>query len=137
VDHSRRADEESKRKLFLRGKNNTAADTGGLAYTIESKVVGDGIATPYIKWHGPVTITADEAMARAGTQPSAADVAEAFLEGMLASGPMTAKALQEEAERRGISWRTVQRPKAELRIASRMKDKAGPEAVWVWSLPED
>ena len=49
---------------------------------------------------------------------------------------MMVKALREEAERRG-SWRTAQRAKAELGIASKLKGKAGPEAGWVWSLPED
>ncbi len=71
------------RKLFLKGKNNLARDTGGLAYSIGERDIGGGITAPYVKWGEPVAITADHALATVGVKPSAADVAETFLDDLL------------------------------------------------------
>jgi hypothetical protein len=130
---------ETGRKLFLRGKNNLAADAGGLAYRIEGRTVNAGtgnISAPRIVWEGPVDITADEAMEGAGSKPTNHDVAVAFLEDFLATGPQPRKIIEEQAEIRELSWRTIERAKTTLSVTA-TKVGFAKSGCWMWSLPDD
>ena len=130
------------RKLFLSGKNNLTADAGGLAYTIEQRTItsanvpnGVTINAPYIKWKGPVTITADEALATAGMKPTAVDLAATFLEDILANGPQPSKAIRERGEAAGHAWKTLNRAKNELGIEAELRG-FGKDGHWTWRLPD-
>ena len=83
-------------------KNNLGADTSGLSYTV---VVPSGV--PSSAWSDqPVTITVDDALA-AGRDDDPRDSerrdAKAWLQEVLADGPVGQKELKREAAERG--WR--------------------------------
>ena len=105
------------RKLFLSGKNNLAADVGGLAYVIEERTVQSEdvvIRAPFIKWEGPVTVTADEALAAAGGKPTAVDLATTFLEDFLATVPNHRRRSKSKAKQEVILGARCVGPKTNL-----------------------
>ncbi len=119
-------------RLFLRQKLNIANQPPGLAYRIVPSEADSEI--PVISWEaGPVTITADEALAEEPKPPRAARVAEAvgWLSDLLSNGPLPEAAIEAAAEKGGLKWRTVQRAKSRIKVVSR-KHASG----WEWSLPE-
>jgi len=52
---------------------------------------------------------------------------------LLGDGPRPVKSIVAEATGAGLSWRTIERAKAELRITAR---KDGPHNGWTWALPQ-
>ena len=62
------------------------------------------------------------------------DEAMDWLAYCLASGAKPAKAVNEEAEKIGLSKRTLDRAKERLRIVSK---KDGMSGGWIWELPEE
>ena len=56
-----------------------------------------------------------------------------FLEARLESGWQERQVLLEEAEREGISFRTLERAKAELNVLSQQRREQGRN-VWYWGL---
>jgi len=73
-----------------------------------------------LTWHGPCDWTADQLSSRAAAADvTAVQEAKSFLNGFLASGPRTARALWRAAKQLGLSRRTVQRAKKALRILHR------------------
>ena len=72
----------------------------------------------------------NEALASEPTCPEKEAAAE-WLSGMLINGPVTAKELKFEAAAAGMSWRTVERAKAQLGVRSRKREFQGE---WVWEL---
>ena len=63
------------RRLFVQAKNNLAADSGGLAFRVEQRIVGKDIVASAIAWEGErIACTADEILSanREGSEkPSA------------------------------------------------------------------
>jgi hypothetical protein len=51
------------RRLFLPLKSNISRACAGLAFQIEPHLLSSGIETSRVSWTGPVTITAEEALA--------------------------------------------------------------------------
>jgi hypothetical protein len=127
----RNGEGETSRKLFLRGKNNLAADAGGIAYTIESATVDDDIGSSRIMWHELVQVTADDAMSQGDANGSAQDRATDFLTTALADGPVPVIKLKARAADRGISWRTVERAKEGLGLRSQKLDFG---RGWQWQM---
>jgi putative DNA primase/helicase len=137
-------DAENKRKLFVRAKNNLAADGKDktLAYHFGAREVGNDPETgepiwaPYILWEPQyVDVTAIEAM-QAATQsksPTARDDAKKFLLDVLANGPVPSNEIEEEAKANGISRATLFRAKHDLKIAAK---KDGVRGGWTWLPPE-
>jgi len=137
-------DAENKRKLFVRAKNNLAADGKDktLAYRFGARPVcddpetGEPIWAPYILWEPQyVDVTAIEAM-QAATQsksPTARDDAKKFLLDALANDPVPSNEIEEEAKANGISRATLFRAKHDLKIAAK---KAGVSGGWTWLPPE-
>jgi putative DNA primase/helicase len=137
-------DAENERKLFVRAKNNLAADGKDrtLAYHFGAREVGKDTETgepiwaPYILWEPRyVEVTAIEAM-QAATQsksPAARDDAKKFLLDILAKGPVPKNEIDEAAEANSISERTLSRAKADLKITAK---KNGVKGGWSWHLPE-
>jgi putative DNA primase/helicase len=140
-------DEDNKRKLFVKGKNNLAPrEQKTLAFGFDVREVGidkrtgNPIRRPRIQWHPePVDITATEALQAlaAARSPSARDNAKQFIEALLENGPVGSKDVQEAAKENGISQSTLRRAAEDLRISFK---KDGPkndkgEITWRWHLP--
>jgi DNA polymerase len=145
------ADPENHRKLFVRAKNNDAADSDNqtLAYHFETREVGidprsgKEIRAPYIVWEeGYVDVTATEAMSAAAENKSPAqrDDAKQFLLDMLADGAEVPTAeMKDAAQAHGFSWSTVTRAKKQLKEKdginiSVTKERGVPDGRWMWKL---
>ncbi|HPC97326.1 MAG TPA: AAA family ATPase [Sedimentisphaerales bacterium] len=134
VWHLTRDRENKRRRLLLPGKNNLAAEGGGLAFTI----VGD---PPAISWErDPVTMTADDALAtengnekqKPGPKPKARDRAVEWLRDLLKDGPLASAKILQEGKEAGYSSRTLHRAKDELGIKPYREQFGG---AWMWKLP--
>jgi putative DNA primase/helicase len=132
--------EDKNSKLFVKAKNNLAHDTKALRYGMNVKPVGRDaklgvdIAAPYIVWHSQhVDITANEAMAAAGSHTAKREAREFLLE-RLGGGPAKADDIIDEAKQEGIAKRTLERAKKELGIKSR-KEHGRTDGPWMWELP--
>lgn len=131
----KRDEDDEPRRVLVRAKSNIGPDDGGFAYALERAEVAPGVEGQRVRWLEPLEGTAREVLAEAEAEPhdeadEAADV-DGFLRGLLANGPMTAKAVKADADGAGYAWRTVQR--AAQRIgADRRKD--GMKGGWVWAL---
>lgn len=135
-------DAENKRKLFVKGKNNLAANTvKALAYSFGVREVGKDrksglvIQAPCIEWHPKhVDVTATEAMQAAtrSKSPAARDDAKKFLVDLLAHCPVASVEIEEAAEANGIARRTLFRAKGELGVIAK---KDGDNGGWTWRLP--
>jgi putative DNA primase/helicase len=134
--------EDKNSKLFVKAKNNVAADKKALRYGIGVKTVGHDaklgvdIDAPFIVWHPQhVEVTANEAMeAAAGGGGYAKRAAREFLLDRLEDGPVKADDVLEEAKQNGIARNTLYRAKKDLRIRSR-KTTANFDGAWTWELP--
>jgi DNA polymerase I-like protein with 3'-5' exonuclease and polymerase domains len=138
------SDEDNKRKLFVRGKNNIArAEQKTLAFNFgelevgTSKKTGRTVRAPHLVWHPePVDITATEALRALAESksPSALDNAKQFLNVLLSDGPVGVKDVHEAREEHGISKMTLKRAREQLGIDPK---KDGPknekgEITWRW-----
>src|SRR5262245_33999157 len=128
--------EDKNSKLFVKAKNNLARDTKALRYGMGVRNVGHDaklgvdIDAPYIVWHSQyVEITANEAMAAAGSHTAKREARE-FLHERLKAGPVRADELVEEAKQEGIAEKTLRRAKKELGVRSRKEHEGG----WFWEL---
>jgi len=139
-------DEDNKRKLFVKGKNNIAPrEQQTLAFGFNAREVGtdkrtgNPISRPYIVWEDqPVDITATEALQALNDSksPSALDDAKHFIEMLLSDGPVNSKDVREAAKENGISNRTLDRARKALGIRvdikrdGRINEKG--EVTWRW-----
>ncbi|MBE3123767.1 MAG: hypothetical protein IMZ65_03100, partial [Planctomycetes bacterium] len=129
------------RRLLLPAKSNLAKEPTGLAYALESVDVSDIGPVGRVVWQPePVTMTADEALAReaADVDPedrTARDSATDWLRETLANGPMAAKDVEAAAKVCGLAWHTVCRAKKAVGVKT-SRQGFGPGAVWYWSLPD-
>jgi putative DNA primase/helicase len=126
--------EEEGRRLLLHAKNNLAPPSRGLAYGIQEKMVGQGIASSRVVWEGEhVDISADQAMQQDRGRPAPdRDDAVEFLRELLANGPMNQVDVKDAAEGHLHAWATVRRAANNLGIKPK---KAGMDGGWLWSLP--
>jgi hypothetical protein len=124
------------RRLLLPLKNNLAADTSGLAFTIESHATSN---QPVIHWSpDPIAISADTIVgnARPNGRPDAErEDAMEWLRKRLANGPAPSSDIQEEAVAHGINERTLRRAFRELR-GEAVKVGEFPFGQWKWKLPD-
>jgi putative DNA primase/helicase len=134
--------EDGNTKLFVKAKNNLAADKKALRYGVGVKTVGHDkrlakdIEAPFIVWHPQhVELSANEIMsAAAGNGRHVEREAREFLLDRLEAGPARADDITEEAEQNGISKRTLHRAKKNLGIRSR-KERGKADGKWMWELP--
>ena len=122
------ADAENARKLFVRAKNNDAAESDNqtLAFHFDVKEVGvdpdtdEPIRAPFIVWEpGYVDVTATEAMQAASEHksPGERDKAKNLLLALLADGAeVLVDDIKDNAEGHGISWRTMRRAGEDLKV---------------------
>ncbi|BDU22039.1 AAA family ATPase [Dyella sp. GSA-30] len=126
--------EDPHRRLLLPIKNNLGADIAGVSYRIAETMV-DGLGgVPYVTWdRDPVTASADEALAPSTSSESTVADATDFLKEMLQDGSVTVKELKLEATAAGITWRTIERAKAEMEIiAERQGTQGRGGGFWIW-----
>jgi hypothetical protein len=148
-------DDES-RRLFVGIKNNVGRTAGALAFRVLQMMVGENqdIVAPYIHWDSePVSgTTADQILAAAkgsgdGERSAKAEVVD-FLSSILATGPLSADAIQEEAVAAGHlragapigKDKTFRLAKEELGIRQHAgtvyrEGGAGAAGRWFWRLP--
>ena len=126
------------RRLLVPGKTNLAARSEGLAFRAVSV---PGTELPRIEWEpDPVDMDADDAFAgipgqKRGPEPEAQKEAERFLNEALAMGPRPSTDILAEArDRYGISKRSLDRARSNLRIKTKQSD--GPGSPWMLSLPD-
>jgi putative DNA primase/helicase len=128
------------RILFTNAKNNAHVLMPTLAYRITEKIVGqdpqtrDNIAAPSIVWDPqPVQIDADQAVAASNgaAKPSPRGEqrrVQAFLKEMLDSGQAEARAIEEEATRRGFTRDQLRTAKSRLGVVTKKNGTQG----WLW-----
>src|SRR5262249_35142790 len=131
--------EDESRRLFVPVKNNLALVGYGLAFRLEQRVVGQNIVASCITWDNQqVTGTADSFLAASndtGAERSTKADAVAFLEGLLANGPMPSKTIKEHADDAGLSWATIKRAKKFARIEHYREGGMAAAGHWLWRLP--
>jgi hypothetical protein len=135
---SKKTDEngDEQGRVLVRIKSNIGPDGGGLAYSLESAELPQGIVTSRVAWGDKIEGTAREILADAEQtedDPERGEREEAgeFLQNLLAAGPQSAKQLLREAREAGHSERTVRRAKKDLGIVA---VKEGMDGAWVWKL---
>ncbi|MDH4229222.1 MAG: AAA family ATPase [Nitrospirota bacterium] len=133
------ADESGPARLLVRAKSNIGPDTGGFAYELVQRELADfpGVTTSRVLWGEALAGTARDLLAEAEAPndtgaSGALKAAKAFLEDLLASGPMSPKEVRSEASGAGLSWATIRRAKEELGIRA---EKCGMRAGWIWRIP--
>jgi len=141
VWHMMRHPEKKALRLLLPGKNNLAAEGGGLAFTIH----GD---PPALAWaRGTVDMTADDALAKenesakSGPEPTARNQAAEWLKDLLSGRSMPVGdykkpepgTIAHTAKEAGYSWGTLRRAKDLLGIIPYRDEFAGH---WRWKLPD-
>ncbi len=127
------------RRLFMPAKNNLGPDNSGLAFTVKSHQLENGIETSRIVWQsGTIDKSADEVLAAIHTiTPNDApkrNEAKNFLCEVLSDGPLPAKEIKRQANEAGITWRTVERAKTKLLVTT-TRNGFGKDAFYEWSLP--
>jgi putative DNA primase/helicase len=134
--------EDDTRRLFVQAKNNLAADSGGLAFRLEQRIIGNDIVASAITWESEkITRTADEILAagREAHETPERSEAEEFLRDLLSGGPRPAAEVEAEAKGAGVSWRTVRRAQKGLGIKPYRRaesgDGLGKSGRWYWALP--
>jgi putative DNA primase/helicase len=125
---------ETERRLLLPVKNNLAPLAPGLAYFLAQRIITKGIVASHIIWDSrPVSVTANEALAASRGETPAMNEAKDFLLDELSNGPRSTKDLKKAAQAAGLSWVTIRRAQAHLRIKP---TKTGLEGSWQWKLPD-
>jgi hypothetical protein len=122
--------EDGDRRLLLEVKQNLSAGVGGLAFRIESL-----ISAPLLAWEpGAVAMAANEVLGSVEVQnQNERREAKAWLEDLLADGPVAVKKIQQEAKAAGLSWMTVRRAKDTLPVVA---SKSGYKGPWEWQLED-
>ena len=130
-------DEGEARRVLMRAKSNIGPDDGGFAYELERVEVAPEVEGQRVRWIEALDGTARELLSEAEADSidgdDAADV-DGFLRGLLADGPVAAKAIKADADGAGYAWRTVQR--AAKRIGADRR-KESMKGGWVWALATD
>lgn len=122
-----KADESGQTVVLACFKNNLAPFPPSLSYQLES-VTGTQVAR--VNWMGSTSRTADSLLDT--EERTQRDTAEEFLATLLEGGPVSVRDLQREAREAGISWRTIERAKGDLRVRAK---KNGYSGSWSWELP--
>ena len=123
--------EQPEMRVLACTKNNLGAPPASLGF----RVVADSGAPPRIEWAGPVEISAEE-LVQVPSSRRGELLARAvdFLEKLLASGPRLRDWTLRKTRAYGISNRTLDRARAQLRVICKEVREDG-QNVWYWSLP--
>ncbi len=126
------------RRVLLRAKSNIGPDEGGFSYTLERVEVAPEVEGQRVVWGEALAGSAREVLAEAENDPENQDGTTAagvdgFLRGLLADGPLPAKAIKADADGAGYAWRTVQLSATRMGVERR---KEGMKGGWVWAFPD-
>ena len=129
-------DDAEPRRVLMRAKSNIGPDHGGFAYSLERVEVASEVEGQRVRWLEVLEGTAHELLAdaeadRENDDGTTAAGVDGFLRGLLADGPMPAKAIKADADGAGYAWRTVQLSATRLGVERR---KEGMKGGWVWAL---
>ena len=139
--------DDDERRLFLPSKNNIGPDRVGLAFRIGQRDIGDGVIAPSIYWDpAPVTRTADEILSVIsgdGSRHTAKNDGVAFLENVLAHGPLAAADIEREAIAAGLlvegqpisQCKPLRSARDALGIKPYREGGTGATGRWLWALP--
>jgi len=137
--------EDEDRRLFLPVKNNLAKLGHGLAFRVEQVVIdqdGTNMLTSHIRWlNETIERNANAVLAALAEEHSPAiSQAEDFLRDFLANGRKRMTEVREAAKGHGHAWRTIERAKRNLQVASinepeTAKEGMPPKPCWFWELP--
>lgn len=127
-------------RLFLRIKSNIGPDNGGFEYDLCQGAIPENldVVSSFARWGKPVDgdnraiIAEAEAVDDDGAGGSLGEAKE-FLLDLLKNGPLTTKAVYEEAEGAGVARATVRRAQKALGI--RAEKENGRNGQWKWHLP--
>jgi len=119
------------RRVLASVKSNLGPPPPAIAYEVQTAANGAAL----LLWCGTTEHTARQLLTTVDEDErseltSAADV----LRDLLRDGPMPVDTIKQDLARAGVSWRTAERAKAQLRIVSR-KEGFGKDGKWIWSLP--
>lgn len=128
--------DEPGKYVLARVKNNLHAPVPSVMYEGVSSPTYDA---PKIRWITHVDLDATSLL-RGKDGRSAAPArkaAETFLAEVLSDGPMAVPEVEALAKRAGVSWRTVERAKNELRLLVTPVRHEGGKHIdhWEWALP--
>ncbi len=123
--------DDATRRLVLPIKNNLGRDTSGMAYRIEEASNG----APVLMWEpDAVDIDINEILnAPPDEEQWARNEVADWLRDELSNGPVPSGDIKKRSNAVGHSWRTVERVKRDLKIASK---KDGMTGKWSFFLPE-
>lgn len=125
--------DNAQRRVLAISKSNLAERAPSLSFSL-SGLPG---CQPRIQWHGEVPFSADDLVAekRSGTRGEARAEAQAFLLESLRNGPIPSKELREMSDEAGLTWRTVNRAKADVGATSKKEGRPGEKGQqWIWRL---
>ena len=131
-------DDGESRRVLMRAKSNIGPDDGGFAYALERVEVAPEVEGQRVLWLEQLQGTARELLSEAEADPENDDGSsvagvDGFLRGVLADGPVPAKAIKADADGAGYAWRTVQLSATRLGVDRR---KEGMKGGWVWALTD-
>lgn len=125
--------ERAGRKVIVRTKSNLNASSDAVAFTLSPE---EGF-----RWEGSTAMTAEKLLSggpQGDDEASKMEEARAFLEEILAEGPVPAREVKKQAGELGIASITLQRARYHLGIVPRSRYEPGKRgaAAWWWSLPD-
>lgn len=119
---------------LVRAKSNLGLDHGGIEYSLAGvPVPGHDFVAQRAEWGRRIDGSAHELMAVEAPdeeEPRSEEVA--FLQDLLANGPVATREVRAAVAAHGYKLRTVERAKVDLGVAA----KKGVGGLWYWALPE-
>ncbi len=125
--------DQSSPRLFLPIKTNVTAHVPPLACSI---AVPDRADAPRILWHDETLPASPTEFLDRRTQALDQSAAVAWLRQLLTEGPCPATEALQQGKDNGFGDKIVRRAYATL-ACIRKRRGAGPNAAWIWALPDD
>src|SRR5215217_7378050 len=126
--------QDENRRVVASTKNNLARLPKSMMFTLEEAESGSVM----VNWLGESGVSAHQLLAtpREEEQSDARSEAVEFLNDILASGPVPARLVEEEAEEAGISERTLARGKKVVGVITYREGETGGrgKGQWLWKL---
>jgi hypothetical protein len=119
-------------------KSNVSALAASLSYEVESVVLpgDDRVETARLRLNGESDHSGHDLLdAPRGEERSALDEAIEFLSAELSDGERESREVRAAARAAGVSDRTLDRAKRELRVDAQRVGGAAAAGYWIWTLP--
>lgn len=131
--------EDSDVRVLARAKSNIGTDEGGVSYTIEPCIIGDGIEATRVLWGDAIEGSAREILGDVETTDEerlddSDDPAEA-LRRILSAGPLTGKDAKRLMTVNGYTQKQIRNARERLSVVT-ARSGFGGETVVSWSLPQ-